>query len=75
MNGFSTVGCYVVINLLWNIKPFPSYRRTLTPVQQTTYENIVAKGEIAQFLMFSYVKKLTQKQQASDKTMLRKTAQ
>ena len=28
-------------------KPFPTYRRFLTPLQQTTFENIGAKGEIA----------------------------
>ena len=34
--------------------PFPSYRRFLTPLQQTAFENIVAKEEIAhdeQFLL------------------------
>ena len=28
-------------------KPFPTYRRILTHLQQTTLENIVTKGEIA----------------------------
>ena len=30
------------------INPFPIYRRFLTPVQQTTFENIGTKVEIAQ---------------------------
>ena len=35
--------------------PFPTYRCFLTPLQQTTFENIVTKEEIAlnkQFLLF-----------------------
>ena len=48
--------------IIWNIKiivcpnqietpdwyPFPSYRHFLMPLQLTTFENIVTKGEIAQ---------------------------
>ena len=33
-------------------QPFPTYRRVLTHLQQTTFENIVTKGEIAQNKQF-----------------------
>ena len=29
------------------IKPFPTYRRIMAPIKQTTFEDIVTKGEIA----------------------------
>ena len=35
-------------------KPFPTYRRTLTPLEQTTFEIIMATGDIGhdeQFLL------------------------
>ena len=34
------------------ISPFPLWRRILTPLQQTTFENVVTKGEIAQNKQF-----------------------
>ena len=41
--------------------PFPRYTRFLKPLQQTTFENIVANGELAkdeQFLLFHNIYQL-----------------
>ena len=35
-------------NLLMGFNPFPHIDAFLTPLQHTTYENMVTKGEIAQ---------------------------
>ena len=34
---------------------FPTYRRLLTPLEQTTIEHIVTKGEIAQVNILSFI--------------------
>ena len=40
--------------------PFPTYRRTLAHLQQTTFENIVTKAEIAQNKQFFLLTKCFQ---------------
>ena len=40
-------------------KPFPTRRRILTQKHQTTFENIVAKGEIARDVnVFNFIEQL-----------------
>ena len=59
---------WLVGQLLLNCYPFPTYRRILTHLQQTSFGNIVPKGDIAQnklclllpqcFQLFSIIKPL-----------------
>ena len=41
--------------LVWAFTNFPTYRRFLTPLQHTTFENIVTNREIAQYKQFLYL--------------------
>ena len=40
--------CWTHCEQFLHFQPFPSYRRILTHLKQTTFENIVTQGEIAQ---------------------------